>query len=397
MSNAAPMPVNEMDRILTLSEFDLDYSNLQNNFKDLTRLAAKVAGTEISLVNLIDSFTQWTVSEYGLPLQQMPREDSVCQYTIVTKDHFEVKDLAEDSRFQHKFYVAGEPKLRYYFGVPLVTDDGYNLGALCVLDKVGKEISPEKVELLKIIAAEIVDRFLAIKMIQDLQQKVKEAKDSQRKVDHDIIGPLSGIISLSEIINNMGDNTNVAEIQELVALIHKGGNSLLELAEEILGTDKKKAGPGQFTLSSFKESLIKLYVPQAMNKQIDFSVSVDPKSEELPVSRNKLLQISGNLISNAIKFTPNNGTVSVYLGLVPMDAGYDLHMIVSDTGTGISEATIHAILNGNADSTEGTGGEQGYGFGLALVKHLVEKLHGQLNISSKPGKGSVFSIVVPQK
>ena len=87
----------------------------------------------------------------------------------------------------------------------------------------------------------------------------------------------------------------------------------------------------------------------------------------------------------------------LYLGLVPMDAGYDLHMIVSDTGTGISEATIHAILNGKADSTEGTGGEQGYGFGLALVKHLVEKLHGQLNISSKPGKGSVFSIVVPQK
>ena len=79
MSNAAPMPVNEMDRILTLSEFDLDYSNLQNNFKDLTRLAAKVAGTEISLVNLIDSFTQWTVSEYGLPLQHRPREESVCQ------------------------------------------------------------------------------------------------------------------------------------------------------------------------------------------------------------------------------------------------------------------------------------------------------------------------------
>jgi signal transduction histidine kinase len=397
MSNAAQVPVNEMDRILSLSELDLDYSNLQNNFKDLTRLAAKVAGTEISLVNLIDSFTQWTVSDFGLPLQQMPREDSVCQYTIVSDAFFEVKDLSSDDRFKDKFYVKGEPKLRYYFGVPLVTEDGYNLGALCVLDKMGKEISPEKVELLKIIASEIVDRFLAIKMIQDLEQKVKEAKDTQRKVAHDIRGPLSGIISLSQIINEMGNNTDVAQIQELVALIHKGGNSLLELADEILGANKKKVGSGQFTLNSFKEKLVKLYFPQALNKQIDFTVSVDPKSEELPVSRNKLLQISGNLISNAIKFTPNNGTVSVYLGLVPINPGYDLHIIISDTGQGLSQSTINDILVGKVSSTEGTDGEQGYGFGLALVRHLIEKLHGRLNISSTPGKGAVFSVVIPQK
>ncbi len=397
MNNPVPMPVNEMERILSLSEFDLDYSNLQNNFKDLTRLAAKVADTDISLINLIDSFTQWTVSDFGLPLEQMPREDSVCQYTITTKAFFEVKDLSIDDRFKDKFYVKEDPKLRYYFGVPLVTADGYNLGALCVLDKVGKEISPEKVELLKIIASEIVDRLHAIKMIQDLQQKVKEAKDTQMKVAHDIRGPLSGIISLSKIINQMGKDTNVTEIQELVALIHKGGNSLLELADEILGANKKTLGSSHFTLSSFKEILVKLYVPQALNKQINFTVDVEPKSEELPVSRNKLLQISGNLISNAIKFTPNNGSVSVYLGLVQNNEGFDLHMIISDTGQGLEQNIIDAILDGNVNSSEGTNGEQGYGFGLDLVKHLISKLNGQLNISSEIGKGSVFSVVIPQK
>jgi hypothetical protein len=74
----APFPENEMDRLLSLSEFDLDYDNLEDNFKDLTRLAAKVAGTEISLINLIDSFTQWTISSHGLDIAQMPREESVC-------------------------------------------------------------------------------------------------------------------------------------------------------------------------------------------------------------------------------------------------------------------------------------------------------------------------------
>ena len=160
MTTSLPIPANEMDRIIKLSDFDLDYAEMQESFKDLTKLAAKVAGTEISLINLIDTFTQWTVSNYGLPLDQMPREDSVCQYTIVSKEFFEVENLADDDRFKDKFYVVEPPKLRYYFGVPLQTEDGYNIGALCVLDKIGKEITAEKIELLKIIADEIVNRLL---------------------------------------------------------------------------------------------------------------------------------------------------------------------------------------------------------------------------------------------
>src|SRR6476469_1459946 len=97
------IPHNEMNRLLSLSEFDLDYDNLGENFKDLTLLAAKVAGTEISLINIIDSFTQWTVSSYGLDLKQMPREDSVCQYTILEDEGFEVKDLSNDDRVNNKF------------------------------------------------------------------------------------------------------------------------------------------------------------------------------------------------------------------------------------------------------------------------------------------------------
>jgi GAF domain-containing protein len=159
MNVVPPMPSNEIDRLLKLSEFDVDYADMQDALKDLTKLAAKVAGTSISLINLVDVFTQWTISNFGLPLEQMAREDSVCQYTIMAKENFEVKNLTGDGRFSDKFYVTGGPKVTYYFGVPLQTTDGYNIGALCVLDQVGKEITPEKAELLKIIADEIVNRL----------------------------------------------------------------------------------------------------------------------------------------------------------------------------------------------------------------------------------------------
>jgi GAF domain-containing protein len=126
----APIPSNEMDRIITLADLDLYYTGYQDDFKDLAKLAAKVTGTNISLVNLVDTFTQWTLSN----IAQMPREDSVCQYTIMENDHFEVENLATDERFKDKFYVADDPNLRYYYGVPLKTEEGGNIGALCVLD-----------------------------------------------------------------------------------------------------------------------------------------------------------------------------------------------------------------------------------------------------------------------
>ncbi|WP_198597312.1 GAF domain-containing protein [Gracilimonas amylolytica] len=113
-----PIPDREYDRIMELSELDLDYSNLNSQFKDLTKLAAKVAGTDISLINLIDTFTQWSIAHYGLPVEQLPRENSVCQYTIMDDKPLEIKDLSSDDRFKTFDYVTQDPNLRYYYGVP---------------------------------------------------------------------------------------------------------------------------------------------------------------------------------------------------------------------------------------------------------------------------------------
>jgi signal transduction histidine kinase len=397
---AAPLPENEMKRVIELSEFDLDYSSLQENFKDLTKLAAKVAGTNISLVNLIDSFTQWSVSNYGLDIDQMPREDSVCQYTIVSNQFFEVKDLSADDRFKDKFYVKDDPNLRYYFGVPLQTSDGLQLGALCVLDTIGKEISPEKVEMLKIIADEIVNRLMVIRVINNLKNRVKEAKETQKKVAHDIRGPLSGIVGLAQLISEQGNNNKLEEVLQLVSMIQKGGHSLLELADEILSSEKKKEASAQevtnneYNLISFKERLEKLFAPQAANKKITLEIIADRKTDDIPFSKNKLLQITGNLISNAIKFTPLKGHVTVELSIV-ITRTKQLSIKVKDTGFGMDPETIHQILYGEQESTEGTSGEKGYGFGLMLVKHLIIKLDGSLNIESEPEKGTTFSVLLP--
>ncbi|HSJ67384.1 MAG TPA: GAF domain-containing sensor histidine kinase [Anditalea sp.] len=395
-----PIPENEFDRLVSLSEFDLDYTSFNENFKDLTKLAAKVAGTKMSLLNLIDNYTQWSISNHNLPIEQMPREDSICQYTIMNEAHFEIKELSKDTRFQDRSYVKNGPKLDYYFGLPLRTENGHNLGALCVLDTQAKVLSSEKIELLKLIAAEIINRLKTIKAIQEMRTEMQEMSESKKKVAHDIRGPIGGIIGLAQLIQEKGDKNKLSEVLEFIQLIHNSGKGLLELADEILTVDYERLDSeeiainhqNEFNLITLKEKIVDMYSPQAIEKNIELKVLISSSFVDIPFPKNKLLQIIGNLMSNAMKFTSKNGNVTVRLGLEKLIDSRKLNIEVEDTGTGMSNDKIHQIRYGKARSTNGTQGETGYGFGLALVKHLTANMNGTLDIRSEQDKGTNFII-----
>jgi signal transduction histidine kinase len=400
VQHTPPIPANEMERLLNLSTFDIDYSNLENNFKDLIYLAAKIAGTDISLINLIDSYTQWTISNYGLDIDQMPREDSVCQYTILEDDHFEVPDLSKDDRFLNKDYVKNPLNLRYYFGIPLKTNNGYNLGALCVMDSERKKLTPEKIELLRLIANEILVRLNTIKLLQDTKNELNIIRESKQKVAHDIRGPLSGIMGISSIIKEEGSKNSIDEILEMVDLIYKSSQSVIDLADEILNAKDDTPAllqQDEFNLIIFKDKLEKLYGPQAINKEIKLVIHINPANGKLTIAKDKLIQIAGNLISNAIKFTEDQGIVTVSLDLIGEEQNRVLKINIQDTGIGMDEEAINNLLKGTLKSSLGTTGEKGYGFGLPMVKNLVDLLKGSINISSSEGKGTSFEVLLPMK
>lgn len=393
-----PIPQNESERLLHLSSLDIDYTSLNDNLKDLNRLAAKVAGTEISLINLIDAYTQWTVGAHGLDLQQMTREESVCQYTIMSDQAFEVPDLSADERFNKNFYVDDPLSLRYYFGLPL-NDNGINIGALCVLDTTLKSLSPEKVELLKIIADEIVNRIKVYHTMEAMQQRLSTADQANKKVAHDIRGPLAGIIGLSEMISQQGNSANLTEVLEFIKMIHTGSRSLLDLADEILSNDEqhRPIRENELNLITLKDKLLKLYLPQATYKNIKLDIAINEQNKHVIFSKQKILQVIGNLISNAVKFTPSQGAINVLMDIITGENENLLDITVTDTGIGIEPSRVQQLLSGQGESTKGTSEEKGYGFGLQLVKHLIDKLGGKLAITSETGKGSKFHVQLPQK
>lgn len=397
--NYLPVSENELQRLMSLYDLDLDYSALNENFKDLTRLAAKIAGTDISLVNLIDTYTQWTVSNYGLDLEQMPREDSACQYTIMGDDYFEVSDLSADVRFKDKFYVHSPLDLRYYFGLPLQTDKGVNIGALCVMDKYPHHLDEDKRALLKIIGDEIVNRLKSYKAIDALQYQLKLCAQAKKKAAHDIRSPLSGIIGLSKLIcPEDGEVSSQEEIRIYMEMILSSSEALMHMADQMLSEQEEQVTEEKerYNLTMFKEELLNLYLPQAVHKKIGLRMVVVQQTRQEITSRNKLLQIAGNLMSNAIKFTPGNGTIEVVLDFQNILGNTFLKITVSDTGIGLSEEHKKNILNGKLESTSGTQNEKGYGYGLSLIKQLVSELAGHMYIHSQLGEGTTFEVLIPQ-
>lgn len=392
--NSRPIPANEVERLKVLADFDPDYTDLQSNFENLTALAAKISGSHISLVNLIDSFTQWSVSNYGLDVDQMPREESICQYTISGEDHFEISDLSIDERSKDFFYVGSPLNLRHYFGVPLKTPGGYNIGALCVMDETAKTLSPDKIDLLKLLAKEVVDKLINLKITQNLKNELDESNKSQRKAAHDIRGPLSGVTGIIDIIRKRDIQNQISDVLDYMKMIENSTKGVLTLTEEILNQEKALKSD-DFTVITFKDRLEKLYAPQAKAKNIFFKVIVGNANNDVNFSKYKLLTIAGNLISNAIKFSSDYGTVTVKLDLSVVDKEKTLKIDVSDNGNGLSQESVDKILNGHLESSDGTMGERGYGLGLPMVSENVHSLNGKMEITSQEGWGTNFEITIP--
>ena len=126
-------------------------------FDDLTRLAAQICEAPVALISLIDGARQWFKSRVGLELMETPRRLAFCAYAILDPDQMLiVPDATQDPRFAGNELVTGPMSIRFYAGVPLVMEDGYALGSLCVLDQRPRELTAGQREALTVLARQVV-------------------------------------------------------------------------------------------------------------------------------------------------------------------------------------------------------------------------------------------------
>lgn len=153
---APKLPKNEIERLIELKKYQIIDTISEKSFDDIAKLASVICGTPVALITLLDENRQWFKSNVGLDTQETPRDISFCGHAILSTDIFEINDTLKDERFFDNPLVKGQPNIRFYAGMPLVTESGYALGSLCVIDQTPRKLSAEQHYSLEILGRQVV-------------------------------------------------------------------------------------------------------------------------------------------------------------------------------------------------------------------------------------------------
>ncbi|BEP13616.1 hypothetical protein acdb102_19270 [Acidothermaceae bacterium B102] len=172
----------EAARLETLRGFGILDTAPEQVFDDLTELAGQLCGTPMALVSLVDDERQWFKSRVGIDVCETSRDESFCSHAIDAKDVFVVRDATADPRFADNPLVTGEPHVRFYAGAPLLTAAGHNLGTLCVLDTVPRDLTDVQLRQLHVLARQVVSQLELRRQTEALRSEVAARTQAQAMV-----------------------------------------------------------------------------------------------------------------------------------------------------------------------------------------------------------------------
>ncbi len=234
----------------------------------------------------------------------------------------------------------------------------------------------------------------------ELQRSSKYKSEFLANMSHELRTPLNSSLILAKLLAENPTENLTAEQVKFAESIYSAGNDLLNLINDILDISKVEAGklevrPENSSVSRLVEGLRSLFQPLATEKRLQFTVEMQAGAPTmLYTDRQRLEQILKNLLSNAIKFT-ETGTVSMIVSRQP---GSGIAFTVRDSGIGIAEEHQQSIFEAFRQA-DGTTNRRygGTGLGLSISRDLAALLGGSISVTSAPGQGSIFTLVLPEQ
>ncbi len=249
----------------------------------------------------------------------------------------------------------------------------------------------------------IVERNLEIqRKAEELAVSTRYKSEFLANMSHELRTPLNSILLLSRLMSENTSNNLTPDQIEYANVIQSSGNGLLTLIDEILDLSKIESGKmeleySEVPINTIVYDLKGLFVPLAMEKKLEFDISVAPGlPETIETDKLRLEQILKNFISNALKFT-TRGSVRLNIDQAASKPGY-LEFKVIDTGIGIpkdkQQLVFEAFQQADGSTRRKYGGT---GLGLSISRELARLLHGEILLTSVVDQGSEFSLFVPVK
>ena len=312
-----------------------------------------------------------------------------------------VPDLAGTGLDPHLriLYDAG---WRSIVAVPMLRDEQI-VGSLIVRRKRPGDFTEETVDLLETFASQSAIALLNAQLFRELKEQSLELELASRhkseflaSMSHELRTPLNAVLGFSEVLlEQMFGDINERQ-EEYLRDIHGSGKHLLELLNEILDLSKVEAGRMELAYSWFDlrvllDDAASMLRERAAAHGIDLRVELAGHVDQVYSDELRLKQVVLNLMTNAVKFTGDGGSVTV----TARRAGAEIEITVADTGIGIPEADRERIFESFQQGGRGSSREEGTGLGLTLSRRLVDLLGGRMWLQTEVGVGSTFGFSLP--
>ncbi|QNK77668.1 sensor histidine kinase [Winogradskyella undariae] len=386
-------PNNEAERLIAVKSYNIIDTLPERDYDNLTELAATICNVPIALITVLDKDRNYFKSRYGMALTETPRNVSFCGHAILEDNIFIVEDVNKDERFFDN-PLANEQNIAFYAGVPLVNEEGYKLGTICVYDFKPRKLNASQIKAIKTLGQQVVNLFELKKrndnlntVKAELEQRNDQLKSFASLVSHDLKSPLSNIISLTDLLKEENQN-NLSEdsllyleyIEDSTTILkdYIDGMLLYYTTNELLNSKKE-----DIQLKSIIEDIKQIHIGN--NVKILYDNAIIYK-----VNKAAITQILMNLVDNALKYN-NKTNRTVEITYEYQDSHHKFSVI--DNGIGIPENELEQIFE-IFKTVENDYSNTGTGIGLSTVKNLVEKLNGKISVTSKLGEGSTFSFTI---
>jgi len=263
----------------------------------------------------------------------------------------------------------------------------------------------------KIVKSRIQNQIQIVNQIREIELYAKVADDANHaksaflaKVSHEIRTPLNAILGISEI--QLQDENLSEDMKEALNRIMNSGTLLLGIINDILDMSRIEAGKlqlnqAQYDVGSLINDTVFLNMIKYENKPIEFTLNVDGNVPSMLFGDElRIKQVLNNLLSNAFKYT-DSGEVELSVGMEnpanPQDDVITLVFRVRDTGQGMTEEEVSKLWDDYSRfNQEANRTTEGIGLGMGITRSLIEMMNGEIIPESKPGKGSLFTVRLPQ-
>ena len=385
----------EADRIAALRSYAVLDTEKENDFDELTLLASAICQVPISLISLLDDKRQWFKSRNGLDINETPIEHSFCKHAIADGNEIMiVYDAKEDVRFADNPFVTGPANVVFYAGVPLVNEDGFALGTLCVIDNFKRELTADQLMALKVLGRQVMDKLEIRRKVAALEKRNKELLESNVLIQkfasmaaHDIKNPLGNMLLASQVLKTRIEKIDDSGCNKLIDLNIISNKKLIVLVEEMLAYSKSPSllitKKHKVELNELLERIIKLVkVPDSFEVQLPENTCV------LTLSIVAFEQIMMNLLTNAFRYNDKEkGCVEIRF-----NESEEFYLFeVQDNGIGISEEYHQKIFSSNFTlNVTDRYNQLGTGIGLSTVQSLIDALGGTIEILSAVNSGTTI-------